>query len=88
MTPLEQARAALAAWDRYDPNVSRADTINQAIAMANAIRRILDAPEAAEPPCTDCDGTGITIQTERRCACTLTDEERQSWQDIREGMNR
>lgn len=22
-----------------------------------------------DPPCTDCDGTGITFQTERRCAC-------------------
>ena len=88
MTPREQARAALAAWDRYDPNVSREDMLRQAWDMAQAIRRILGAPEPAEPPCTDCDGTGITIQTERRCACTLTDEERQSWQDIRDGMNR
>ena len=25
--------------------------------------------EEDEAPCTDCEGTGITIQTERRCAC-------------------
>lgn len=47
-----------------------------------------EAAEAWNHPCTDCDGTGVTHQTERRCACTLTDEERQSWQDIRDGMNR
>jgi len=25
-----------------------------------------------DEPCTDCDGTGITYQTERQCACTPT----------------
>lgn len=48
----------------------------------------MDQESVEEPPCTDCGGTGIAYQTERRCACTLTDEERQSWQDIRDGMNR
>ena len=26
-----------------------------------------------DPPCTNCDGTGVNYQTERRCACTLTE---------------
>lgn len=41
-----------------------------------------------EAPCADCGGTGITYQTERRCACTLTEEEARAWQETREGMNR
>lgn len=34
---------------------------------------------ACDPECTDCGGTGITYQTERRCACQgpLTQKEQQ-----------
>jgi len=38
---IEQARKALAAWDRYQPNVDRAETVEQACAMATALRRLL-----------------------------------------------
>lgn len=46
-------------------------------------RRTLD-----DAPCTGCGGMGITYQTARRCACTLTEEEHRAWQETREGMNR
>ncbi len=28
-------------------------------------------PSPDDPPCTDCDDTGITIQTERYCSCSV-----------------
>jgi hypothetical protein len=36
-------KSALAAWDRYQPNVCRADTIEQAIEMASALRLLVAA---------------------------------------------
>lgn len=32
-----------------------------------------DAAQDDDPECTDCGGTGITYQTERRCSCQPTD---------------
>lgn len=29
-------------------------------------------PQDVEPACTDCGGTGVTFQTERRCACQVS----------------
>ena len=43
---VEQARKALAAWDRYQPNVDRAETVEQACAMAAALRRLLKGQTA------------------------------------------
>lgn len=55
----------------------------KAAAQADYEARILSALEPApaptdaaqddDPECTDCGGTGITYQTERRCACQPTD---------------
>jgi len=35
-----------------------------------------DAGEADEGPCTDCDDTGLTIQTERACSCDAGEQYR------------
>lgn len=42
LAAIGQARKALAAWDRYQPNVDRAETVEQACAMAAALRRLLN----------------------------------------------
>lgn len=51
----------------------------KAAAQADYEARILaalaptDAAQDDDPECTDCGGTGITYQTERRCSCQPTD---------------
>lgn len=37
--------------------------------MARAALVQSAATEDSDPPCTCCGGTGVTYQTERRCAC-------------------
>lgn len=62
-----------------DPDWTRGRS--QAVADAESIARrqigltrrvtLTETPDPAvdDPECTDCGGTGITYQTERRCAC-------------------
>ncbi len=44
---VERARLALAAWDRYDPDISSADILNQANEMGDVIRSVLALIEPA-----------------------------------------
>lgn len=50
----------------YDTKVGARRMIIDALKAAN--RAKVPQPDN-DPPCTDCGGTGITYQTERRCAC-------------------
>lgn len=44
---IERAKAALALWDRYQPNISTDQVIEQAIDVAEALRAVLAASPLA-----------------------------------------
>ncbi|WP_395393083.1 hypothetical protein WBP07_18000 [Novosphingobium sp. BL-8A] len=54
------------------------------VAVAALQSRPAEPARDDEGPCTDCDDTGITIQTERRCSCDAAEpagEEPVAWMD-------
>lgn len=77
LTPSGDTKAAYMG-EIKDPDTKRMvswTAIKMVMAMVSARAalsnngRTGDLPDAVDPPCTDCDDTGITHQTERFCSC-------------------
>lgn len=65
-------RSAMSEWKYADVDEAKADAWLRWIkGIAALAHQPTNAPESGawEDRCRDCDDTGVTIQTERRCAC-------------------
>lgn len=79
-----RARLAEAERERNEAATGKADREHEIVGLnvslaeakreldnyqAREIARAALAPAKTDPECTDCGGTGMTYQTERRCSC-------------------
>lgn len=70
--PADVVRLVIAARDAWQEHGSSGDALDKALEPFSSRVPYENQPDD-EGPCTDCDDTGITIQTERRCACQPVD---------------
>jgi len=69
---LSEALAGHKFWEnRENEAVIRAEAAEAEVAR---LRTAQGAAEDSDPPCTDCDDTGFTHQTERWCTCNMGQE--------------
>lgn len=71
--PADVVQLVIAAREAWQEHGASQDALDKALEPFSACVPYDDQPDD-EGLCTDCDDTGITIQTERRCACQPIDQ--------------